>query len=166
MVLLSWFCVSTFGYISPSKLPSPQAVFKAFCYLAYSDGESKLWAATYHSVGRIIIASGIVMLIGIPIGIVMGTAPKINAILSPLVDPFRSAPIVALLPILVQWLGIGEEMKITFLVLGAGVYLIPMVRDAIKAVPEGYWTSIIDLGASPLEAVFKNTIPLALPLIS
>ncbi|HCZ13651.1 MAG TPA: ABC transporter permease, partial [Candidatus Accumulibacter sp.] len=42
---------------------------------------------------------------------------------------FRSAPVVALLPILVMWMGIGESMKIAFLFIGAVVYLIPMVRD-------------------------------------
>ncbi len=54
-------------------------------------------------------------------------------------DPFRSAPIVALLPILVMWLGIGEAMKIVFLFPGVVVYLIPMVRDAIVEVPSTYW---------------------------
>ena len=56
-------------------------------------------------------------------------------------DPLRSALIVALLPILVMWLGIGEAMKVVFLFLGAVVYLIPMVRDAIVAVPSTYWIS-------------------------
>jgi ABC-type nitrate/sulfonate/bicarbonate transport system permease component len=71
-------------------------------------------------------------------------------VLSPLIDPFRSAPVVALLPILVMWLGIGETMKIAFLFIGAVVYLIPMVRDAIQAVPQSYWTSARDLGGDAL----------------
>jgi hypothetical protein len=92
-------------------------------------------------------------LIGIPIGIVMGAAPQVNAALSPLVDPFRSAPVVALLPILVMWMGIGESMKIAFLFIGAVVYLIPMVRDAIQAVPQSYWIGARDLGATPWECI-------------
>jgi ABC-type nitrate/sulfonate/bicarbonate transport system permease component len=96
----------------------------------------------------------------------MGASPIVNAALSPLVDPFRSAPVVALLPILVMWLGIHEGMKIAFLFVGAVVFLIPMVRDAIQAVPSQYWISASDLGASPFEAVRHAVLPLAMPRIA
>jgi ABC-type nitrate/sulfonate/bicarbonate transport system permease component len=96
----------------------------------------------------------------------MGAAPRVNAALSPLVDPFRSAPVVALLPILVMWLGIGETMKIAFLFIGAVVYLIPMVRDAIQAVPQSYWIGARDLGATPWECIHRAVIPMAMPRIA
>ena len=105
------------------------------------------------------MAGVLVVAIGIPIGIAMGAAPRVNAALSPLVDPFRSAPVVALLPILVMWLGIGEAMKIAFLFIGAVVYLIPMVRDAIQAVPQSYWIGARDLGATPWECIRKAVLP-------
>jgi len=82
------------------------------------------------------------------------------------VDPFRSAPIAALLPILVMWLAIGEAMKIVFLFLGAVVYLIPMVRDAVVAVPSTYWISARDLGATPWEAIRHAVLPIAMPRIA
>ena len=111
------------GWISPNKLPSPWAVARAFAYLAWHDGKSLLFDATLWSVGRVAAAGVLVVLLGVPLGILMGASPKLNAVLSPLIDPFRSAPVVALLPILVMWLGIGESMKIAFLFLGAVVYL-------------------------------------------
>lgn len=77
--------------------------------------------------------------------------------------PFRSALI---LPILVMWLGIGEAMKVVFLFLGAVVYLIPMVRDAIVAVPSTYWISARDLGATPWEAIRHAVLPIAMPPIA
>jgi ABC-type nitrate/sulfonate/bicarbonate transport system permease component len=125
-----------------------------------------LFTATLWSVGRLLVAGVLVIAIGIPIGIVMGAAPRVNAALSPLVDPFRSAPVVALLPILVMWLGIGETMKIAFLFIGAVVYLIPMVRDAIQAVPQSYWIGARDLGATPWECIHRAVIPMAMPRIA
>lgn len=95
-----------------------------------------------------------------------GAAPKLNALFSPLIDPFRSAPIVALLPILVMWMGIGETMNVAFLFLGAVVYLVPMVRDAIIAVPQSYWISARDLGATPWESIRKAVLPMAMPRIA
>ena len=60
-----------------------------------------------------------------------------------------------------MWLGIGETMKIAFLFIGAVVYLIPMVRDAIQAVPQSYWIGARDLGATPWECIHRAVIPMA-----
>lgn len=165
-ILLLWTAITAFGWVSPNKLPSPMAVLKAMGYLGWHEGKSLLFNATVSSAGRVLAAGVLVMLIGIPLGVIMGAAPRINAFLSPLIDPFRSAPIVALLPILVMWLGIGESMKVAFLFLGAVVYLVPMVRDAILAVPQSYWTSARDLGATPWECIRKAVVPMAMPRIA
>src|SRR5690349_1063861 len=126
-----WAALAGLALVSPARLPAPWQVVSAFSRLAWDPerGESRLLDATIASVSRVLVAGVLVVLIGVPIGILMGASPRLNAALSPLVDPFRSAPVVALLPILVMWLGIGESMKIAFLFLGAVVFLIPMVRD-------------------------------------
>lgn len=165
-VLVLWSLLAGSGLVSPTRLPAPWDVLAAFAYLIWNDGESMLLTATLWSVGRLAVAGVLVIAIGIPIGIAMGAAPKVNAVLSPLIDPFRSAPVVALLPILVMWLGIGEEMKVAFLFIGAVVYLIPMVRDAIRAVPQSYWIGARDLGATPWECITKSVVPMAMPRIA
>ena len=165
-VLALWSLISLTGLAPSNKLPSPWKVLDAMQYLAWYEGKSLLWPAIVASVGRVAAAALLVVAIGIPVGVLMGAAPRINALLSPLVDPFRSAPIVALLPILVMWMGIGESMKIAFLFLGAVVYLIPMVRDAILAVPQSYWISARDLGATPFESVYRAVLPIAMPRIA
>jgi ABC-type nitrate/sulfonate/bicarbonate transport system permease component len=137
-----------------------------WCATKVLEGESLLAEATYWSVSRVFLATIATLLIGLPLGILMGASTRINAILSPIVDPLRSTPIVAILPILVIWLGIGEVMKIAFLVLGAIVFLIPMIRDALQAVPQTYWVSARDLGATEWEAVRRAVLPMAMPRIA
>ena len=137
-----------------------------WCKTSVLEGQSLLFEATYWSVSRVFLATLATLLIGLPLGILMGSSTKINAILSPIVDPLRSTPVVAILPILVIWLGIGEVMKIAFLVLGAIVFLIPMVRDALQAVPQTYWISARDLGATEWESVQKAVLPMAMPRIA
>jgi ABC-type nitrate/sulfonate/bicarbonate transport system permease component len=167
-VLVLWSAIAGLGLVGPNKLPPPWQVARAFGYLAWdgTTGRSLLLNATMWSVGRVVGAAVLVVAIGIPVGVLMGAAPRINAFLSPLVDPFRSAPVVALLPIMVMWFGIGESMKIMFLFVGAVVFLIPMVRDAIIAVPQAYWISARDLGATPFEAVRHAVLPMAMPRIA
>ncbi len=165
-LLATWSAISLSGLVVQNKLPAPWKVLDALSYLTWYEGKSLLWPAVVASVGRVVAAAALVVVIGIPLGIIMGAAPRINALLSPLVDPFRSAPIVALLPILVMWMGIGETMKVAFLFLGSVVYLVPMVRDAILAVPQSYWISARDLGATPFEAIRRAVLPMAMPRIA
>ena len=161
-----WALISGLGIVGQNKLPSPWSVVKAFSYLAWYEGESQLLSAIFASTTRVLIASTFVILIGIPVGILMGSSPSINASISPLIDPLRSAPVVAILPILVMWFGLDERMKIIFLFLGAVVYMIPMVRDAIKAVPYTYWESARDLGGTKVECITRAVLPMAMPRIA
>ena len=164
-VLVAWTLVSASGLLSKNQLPSPLAVGQAMAYLGWYEGKSALATATLWSVGRVAVASLLVMLIGIPLGVLMGASPRLNAVFSPLIDPFRSAPVAALLPIMVMWFGIGEFMKIAFLFVGSIVYLTPLVRDAVRSVPEAYMVAAKDIGATPWECITKVLVPLAMPRI-
>ncbi|MEM9069685.1 MAG: ABC transporter permease [Myxococcota bacterium] len=166
-MLIIWTILTAGSFVAPSKLPSIVQCAEAFGRLAWDAerGESLLLEATQWSLLRVLVAGVLVVMIGVPIGVLMGASPRINAFLSPLVDPLRSAPVVAILPILVMWLGIGEAMKIAFLFIGAVVFLVPMVRDAMLAVSQQYWIAARDLGATPWEAVRHAVYPMAKPRI-
>jgi len=162
MLTCIWFVLSNLS----EMLPSPLAVLNAFVELAWRDGTSPLFNAAVASMTRILIASLLVIVIGIPLGVLTGTSSVIDAIISPILDPFRSAPVVALLPLFVIWMGIDETMKITFLFTGAVIYLVPMVRDSMKAVPYPYWEMIKDLGGTSWECVRHGMLPIAAPRIA
>lgn len=168
LVLVIWAVVAGLSLVAKAKLPAPWECIEAFIQLAWDadKGESLLMTATLTSMARVLVAGVVVCLVGIPIGVLMGASPKVNASLSPLVDPFRSAPIVAIQPVLIMWFGIDELSKILFLFLGAVVYLIPMVRDAVQAVPSTYYISARDLGASQWEAIRHAVLPMAMPRIA
>ncbi len=167
-VLVVWAVLTGASLVGKAKLPAPWECAHAFTLLAWdgTKGESLLLTATIWSVSRVLVAGMLVVVVGVPLGVLMGASPRINSALSPLVDPFRSAPIVAVQPVLVMWLGIEEASKIAFLFLGAVVYLVPMVRDAMQAVPSTYFISARDLGATPWEAIRHAVLPMAMPRIA
>lgn len=168
LVLLIWSGISGFEIVGPRKLPAPWEVVGAFGQLlSYNEAKESylLIDATIASVSRIGIAALVTLVIGLPLGILMGASPQVNAALGFLLDPFRSAPIVTVLPILVMWIGIGESLKVVFLFLGAVVYLIPMTRDAILAVPRETHVLLKDLGGSDFEAIRLGVLPMAMPRI-
>jgi ABC-type nitrate/sulfonate/bicarbonate transport system permease component len=161
-----WGVLAGFDIVSQASLPSPWEVLQAGAELAWDGTESRLLEASAASCSRVLLAALLVVSSGVPLGILMGVSPRVNAFLSPLLDPFRSAPVVVVLPVLVMWLGIDELMKIVFLWMGATVYLVPMVRDAVLAVPENYYVKLDDLGATPWETVRHAVIPAAGPRIA
>lgn len=146
-------------------LPAPWQVFDGIVQMAEGKGALNLGGAALWSARRVALAVLLVVVVGLPIGILMGSSAQVNGFLSPLVDPLRSAPVVAVLPVVVLWFGIGETSKVVFLWLGASVFFIPMVRDAIVSVPRQHLVLADDLGASPLEAIRHSVLPLAMPRI-
>lgn len=163
--LALWSAICLSGLVKPFFLPAPWEVLAALVDMAQAEGDRNLFGAAWASARRVGLALLAVVAIGVPVGTLMGSSSKVNAVLSPLVDPMRSAPVVAVLPIVVLWFGIDETAKIVFLWLGASVFLIPMVRDAIVSVPRQHAILAEDLGATPFETIRHSIFPLALPRI-
>ena len=133
-----------------------------WCSTSVVEGQNLLLEATYWSVSRVLLATLFTLLLGLPIGILMG-ANQNQRLFSPIVDPALARRCYSSH---FSDLAGGETMKVAFLVLGAIVFLIPMVRDAIQAVPQTYWISARDLGATEWEAVQKAVLPMAMPRIA
>ena len=72
-------------------------------------------------------------------------------------------PISAFIPLLILWFGIDEGQKIAFLFLGVFVYLLPVVVNAIRAVPDELVQTALTLGASRGQVIRTVLIPAALP---
>lgn len=161
-ILIVWAAVCASGMIPPYKLPAPWVVLEAFGTMI---ANGSLITATLWSTGRVVVATLLTMLVGIPVGVAMGGLPKVNAVLSPILDPLKSSPTPALLPLLIMWAGIGEETKILFLFISSIVYLAPLVRDSLRSVPQSHWNVAVDLGATKFEAIRMVLLPLALPRI-
>lgn len=171
VVLGIWSVISGLQMVTPGFLPAPWAVASKMWDMAYvvdSDGIASfpLFEHAFYSTARVFTALFFVVLVGVPMGTLMGASPKLNAVFAPLLDPLRSAPIVAVLPIMVMWFGIEETMKVAFLWLGAVVYLVPMVRDAVRAVSQDQITMALDIGATPFESVRHVVLPLTKPRIA
>ena len=157
--------VEQLAKLKKNFLPAPWHVAEGLYEMAKAEGSMNLGGAALWSARRVALAALLVIVIGLPIGVLMGSSAKVNAVLSPFVDPRRSAPMVAVLPVVVLWFGIGENSKVVFLWAGASVFFIPIVRDAIVAVPREHLILAEDLGATPFEAIRHSVLPLAMPRI-
>ena len=148
--------------VSHFFLPPPDEVLKSLLYLVF---ERDLISAIGVSSWRILLAFGLAIGVAVPLGILMGSFEAVNRFFDPILAPMRYLPITAFIPLLILWFGIDEKQKIAFLFLGTFVYLLPVVVDAIRVVPEELVQTAFTLGASKAQVIRTVLIPAALPQI-
>lgn len=162
LVLVAWSVLSFGGIVPPDFLPSPVEVLRGGLQLFF---EHDLLRSIGISSGRIVFAFGLSAAVAVPLGIFMGAFTPVNAFFEPVMAPLRYMPITAFIPLLILWFGIFEAQKIAFLFLGTFVYLLPVVVNAIRSVPEELVQTALTLGASRWQVLRTVLIPHASPEI-
>lgn len=155
-----WWVVSLF--ISPVLFASPQVTWVAFIE---SVQNGQLMENTGASLYRILTGYVIGCVIGIPLGLLLGSSAWLRKFLDPYVNFLRFIPPIALLPVAIVWFGIGESSKIFLITYSsifiivlnaiAGVYAIPMVKK---------WAGR-SLGMNSTDLFFRITIPATIPFL-
>src|ERR1041385_6591880 len=103
--------------------------------------------------------------VAIPLGILIGWNKKASAIFDPFVNAMNATPRVALLPLVLIWLGIGIMSKVGIIFLGAVVPIIVNARDGAKTTPSSLLNAARSFGATEW-MVFKSVVlPATLPFI-
>jgi len=172
LVLLVW-CVLSYVHVDKGGaepeplvshffLPPPDEVFRGLLYLLFNQG---LLSAIGVSVVRILKAFALSVVVAVPLGIFMGSFEAANRFFDSIMAPLRYLPITAFIPLLILWFGIQEEQKVAFLFLGTFVFLLPVVVDAVKVVPEELVQTAFTLGATKAQVIRTVLIPAALPQI-
>ena len=107
-VLIAWELLSRF-VIPPQFLPPPSMIARAFVTTIRS-GElpRQLWQTT----SVLLLGFGLAIVTGMAIGIAMGMFQTLRRILDPYVNAFYAMPTVAMVPLVIIWLGLGFEAKV------------------------------------------------------
>lgn len=116
LILLVWQLSITLGLVSVSQLPSPALVIVAAIDL-YERGQLTLYVAI--STQRVLIGFVIGAGLGVAAGALVGLSRSASVLLSPTLGAIRAVPSLAWVPLLLLWLGFGEQSKITLVAIGA-----------------------------------------------
>ena len=162
LVIAIWQAAGSFGLVNSLFLPAPSAILRAIYQLAVSGA---LWQHLSASLLRI----GVGWLLGTAAGIAVGFAIGLSRLARSVGITFISAlfpiPKIALLPLLILWLGIGEEPKIATIALGVFFSTAISVYSGVDAVPR----NLIRMAQSfdvPFATIVRKVIwPGALPAI-
>ncbi len=158
--LLLWWLVTTFGNVNPQFLPSPAKVIEAFGRLW---GTGDLLKDTVASLWRVGVGFSWAVILSIPVGVLMGSFASIRALLEPLFGLIRYMPAPAFIPLLILYLGIGEEPKITLIFIGVFFFNSLMVMDTVKFVPKDLIEATYTLGGSRVQTLLQVIFPHVIP---
>lgn len=111
VILIVWTIASVTQIVSPILLPSPWEVFKSLIELFISKDQNILFdigLTCYRTLFSFLLSCAL----GVPIGLLMGYNIKVFRVFEFVVDFFRSIPPIALFPLFILLLGIGEPAKL------------------------------------------------------
>ncbi len=132
LVIGFWQLAGSAGWVNPLFLPAPSAIVRAIWQLAIS-------GALWHHLSWSIMRIGTGWLLGTVAGVVVGFAIGLSSLARGVGITFISAlfpiPKIALLPLLILWLGIGEEPKIATIALGVFFSTAISVYSGVDNVP-------------------------------
>ena len=158
--LLLWWLVTTFANVDPKFLPSPGKVLEAFGRLWNT---RELLKDTVASLWRVGVGFLFALVFSIPIGVLMGSFSSIRALLEPMFGLMRYMPAPAFIPLLILYLGIGEEPKIMLIFIGVFFFNSLMVMDTVKFVPKDLIEATYMLGGNRWEILTQVIFPHVLP---
>jgi NitT/TauT family transport system permease protein len=141
-------------------LPSPGETFASFPSLWFDKALTRNLIA---SLWRVVQGFGLATLIGVPLGVVCATWPRVSAFIAPLSLFGRNVPISALVPLTLVWFGIDEMQKVMFIFFACVMFVTFDATRAVGDVHERYVQTALTLGATPLQVLRKVLVPLAMP---
>ena len=104
--------------------------------------------------------------VAIPFGIGVGWYKKLSYLFDPFINAMNATPRVALLPLIIIWLGIGIPSKVGIIFLGAVFPMLINARDGAKTTPQNLLNAARSFGASEWQifksVVFPSTVPFIL----
>lgn len=157
LIHLFWyFC---YLFLKTMVIPSPILVYQNFSKVI----ESHIFLHILSSLKRIAVGVFLSLLVGIPLGILMGYSKKANKILYPLVYFSYPIPKTALLPIVMLLWGMRDGSKIVIIFLIIVFQVIIAVRDSVENIDSSLYLVTISAGASKIEIVRHVTLPAILP---
>jgi NitT/TauT family transport system permease protein len=162
LLLAAWEIAARAGWVSALALPPLSAVAHALVDMVRSDA---FWRNVTDSLFRIVTGWSLGTAAGLCLGIAMGIWSLPRAVGLPAVAALFPIPKIALLPLFILWLGIGEASKVATIALGVFFPTAIATYSGIDNVPRNLIRMAQSFGLPWPAVVWKIILPGALPAI-
>jgi len=142
--------------------PSPLSVEKGLVGLAQ---KHVLWADIGDSLRRVAAGFGSAVVIGVPLGLVLGWYPAMNQVVNPTIQILRPISPIAWIPLAIIFFGVGDRAAIFLIFLSAFFPIVVASVSGVASVPTIFRRAGRNFGLSRIEVLAKVVFPAALPQI-
>jgi NitT/TauT family transport system permease protein len=160
ILFVLWYAMWAVGFVNRDLMPRPDQIFLRLIHdLTYSGLAWDVLA----SVQRVLTGMIIGMALAIPAGFALAWYPTLGRIFQPVINSFRAIPPIALSPLVIVYLGIGEVARGSILVYAAFFTSLIVIYESVSAIEEIYIRAARVVGATESEIFRKIVIPLLIP---
>ena len=145
-----------------SPAPAPLKVVATFFELIVSGG---LVMATVQSLGRVLLGFACAALLGIALGVLMGSSRIVRENLDPIVESFRPIAPMAILPIAILWFGTGTPTALAIVAYAAFFPVLVNTVHGVSRVDRKLVLAARTMGVPTLTILTRVVLPGALPSI-
>jgi NitT/TauT family transport system permease protein len=162
LLVAVWALVAAVHVFPESLFPRPMDVVRA---LAAELRSGRLFNDVIASLFRVSMGFLLSVIVGVPIGLVIGHSLRARQALLPTINFFRSLSPLAWIPFAILWLGIGDPPAI-FLIFMAAVFPVVLSTSAAVAnIPSVYFRVARDVGLRGPELLRQVTLPAIAPQV-
>ena len=135
IIIMIWFYTTTYMVIAKGILPSIPDVGQTFLEMLKS-GQLENDIAV--SISRVLKGYCISVVLGVTLGSLIGMYRSIKELFVPVITVIRQIPMIAWIPLIILWCGIGETSKVVIIVLVAFFQILVNTQSGIESTPKGY----------------------------
>jgi ABC-type nitrate/sulfonate/bicarbonate transport system permease component len=160
--LAFWEASVASGWVNPLFTSSPSRIVRAAIEM-FADGS--IWYDIQVSGFEFVVGYGAAVLIGVPLGILMGWYSRVDAVLDPFVSALYATPRIALLPLVMIWFGIGVMSKIAIVFLGAIFPILVNTITGVRTVNADFVKVARSFGSNDWQMFLTVALPSSVPLL-
>jgi NitT/TauT family transport system permease protein len=160
VVLIAWQIVGS--HINPILLSTPIKTVQAWGTLV---GNGQLGTAFGTAMEDLLVGLALAIVVGVGYGIWMGRSPIVERISDPFINFFQATPLIAIVPLIVIWFGIGFNARIAVTFMLSVWSIIINTSVGVKQTP----ANLLDVGRvyhlNRWQVIRQIALPSAVPSI-
>lgn len=124
-----------------------------------------IWTPLGVSASGFALGLSLSIVVGLPLGVLIGRSRTLNAMLDPFITAFNATPRLVFLPLLMLWFGLGLEMKVVIVFIGALFPILINTYEGVRNADKTLINVVRSFGASEWDVARLVVVPNAMPYI-
>jgi ABC-type nitrate/sulfonate/bicarbonate transport system permease component len=162
LLLAAWQICAVTGIVDVHISSDPSQVVQEEITLF---GNGTIWGPIGNTAAEVGWALAIIIVAGIPIGIILGRITPLRQMTDPIVSILNSVPYVLFLPLIIFWFGLGETSRVLVVVWAGILPLIINTTAGVRNINPDYLRVGRVFSVSPLRFFTSILLPATMPFI-